>query len=269
MKCAPFDYVRAASVDEVIRTLVGANGEGKILAGGQSLVPVLALRMARPSVLVDINRIPGLGTVTRDGSDVQVGTLTRHSVLAEQIHHPLLAEAARWIGHTAIRSRGTAGGSIAHADPSAELPVVAVGTGATVTMAGPRGTRSLPAEELFVSALMTSLAEDEMITSVRFPVPSRWGFAEFARRHGDFALVIAVVAEFEDSVRITLGGVGAIPVRAAAAEQVLANGGTAREAAAAASNEISPTADLHGSAPFRRAMAAEMVRRALAQAGVN
>jgi carbon-monoxide dehydrogenase medium subunit len=108
-----------------------------------------------------------------------------------------------------------------------------------------------------------------MITSVRFPVPSRWGFAEFARRHGDFALVIAVVAEFEDSVRITLGGVGAIPVRAAAAEQVLANGGTAREAAAAASNEISPTADLHGSAPFRRAMAAEMVRRALAQAGVN
>lgn len=269
MKCAPFDYVRAASVDEVIRTLVGANGEGKILAGGQSLVPVLALRMARPSVLVDINRIPGLGTVTRDGSDVQVGTLTRHSVLAEQIHHPLLAEAARWIGHTAIRSRGTAGGSIAHADPSAELPVVAVGTGATVTMAGSGGTRSLPARELFVSALMTSLAEDEMITSVRFPVPSRWGFAEFARRHGDFALVIAVVAEMEDSVRITLGGGGAIPVRAAAAEQVLANGGTAREAAAAASNEISPTADQHGSAPFRRAMAAEMVRRALARAGVN
>src|SRR5680860_367067 len=207
MKCAPFDYVRAASVDEVIRALVGANGEGKILAGGQSLVPVLALRMARPSVLVDINRIPGLGTVTRDGSDVQVGTLTRHSVLAEQIHHPLLAEAARWIGHTAIRSRGTAGGSIAHADPSAELPVVAVGTGATVTMAGSGGTRSLPARELFVSALMTSLAEDEMITSVRFPVPSRGGFAEFARRHGDFALVIAVVAEMEDSVRITLGGV--------------------------------------------------------------
>jgi carbon-monoxide dehydrogenase medium subunit len=201
VKCAPFDYVRAASIDEAVKALVDAEGEGKLLAGGQSLVPLLALRMARPSVLVDVNRIPGLAGVRPEGPDgsgaaaVRVGALTRHVALTRQTHHPLLAEAARWIGHTAIRTRGTAGGSIAHADPSAELPVVAVGTGATVTVAGPAGTRTVPAGELFVGALMTSLADDEMIVDVAFPVPSRWGFAEFARRHGDFALVTAVVAD--------------------------------------------------------------------------
>jgi carbon-monoxide dehydrogenase medium subunit len=269
MKCAPFEYVRASSVAEVVKTLADSDGEGKILAGGQSLVPVLALRMARPSVLVDVNRIAGLGFVRPSERAVEVGALTRHSVLASQHHHPLLAEAARWIGHTAIRTRGTAAGSVAHADPAAELPVVAVGTGATVTIVGPGGSRTTSAEELFVSALMTSLAEDEMITELSFPVPGRWGFAEFSRRHGDFALVTAVIAEIDDSVRITLGGVSTIPVRATQAEQVLADGGSARQAAAAAAAEINPTADLHGSAPFRCAIAAEMVRRALAQAGID
>jgi carbon-monoxide dehydrogenase medium subunit len=200
---------------------------------------------------------------------VRVGALTRHAALTRQAHHPLLAEAARWIGHTAIRTRGTAGGSIAHADPSAELPVVAVGTGATATVAGPAGVRTVAAEDLFEGALMTSLADDEMIVDVAFPVPTRWGFAEFARRHGDFALVTAVVAEVAGQVRIALGGVGPVPVRGTAGEQVLAAGGTAREAAAAASAALEPTADLHGSAPFRRAIAAEMIRRALAQAGID
>lgn len=139
MKCAPFDYIRATSVEEVVTTLAGCDGDGKILAGGQSLVPVLALRMARPSVLVDINRIAGITSVHPADGAVEVGTLTRHSALASQAHHPLLAEAAEWIGHTAIRTRGTTGGSIAHADPSVELPVVAVGTGATVSIAGPGG----------------------------------------------------------------------------------------------------------------------------------
>ncbi len=269
MKCAPFDYVRAAGVEEVIKVLVDADGDGKILAGGQSLVPLLALRLARPSVLVDVNRIAGLADVHLDGDAAHIGALTRHSALVAQTHHPLLAEAARWIGHTAIRARGTAGGSIAHADPSAELPVVAVGVGATVTVAGSGGTRALPAADLFVSALVTALAEDEMITGIRLPVPRRWGFAELARRHGDFALVTAVVAEIEGDVRITLGGVGPVPVRAVAGEQVIADGGSARAAATAASAALRPTADLHGSAPFRRAIAAEMIRRALAQAGVR
>lgn len=271
MKCAPFEYVRAASVDEAVKVLVDAEGEGKLLAGGQSLVPLLALRMARPSVLVDVNRIPGLSGIHPEdgGGVVRVGAMTRHAALTRQTHHPLLAEAARLIGHTAIRTRGTTGGSIAHADPSAELPVVAVGTGATVTVAGPAGTRTVPAEDLFEGALMTSLADDEMIVDVAFPVPTRWGFAEFARRHGDFALVTAVVAEVAGQVRIALGGVGPVPVRGTAGEQVLAAGGSAREAAAAAAAALEPTADLHGSAPFRRAIAAEMIRRALAQAGID
>jgi aerobic carbon-monoxide dehydrogenase medium subunit len=270
VKCAPFDYVRASSVEETVKVLADAGGDGKILAGGQSLVPVLALRMARPTVLVDVNRIPGLAAI-RPGADpggaVDVGALVRHNRLVEQASHPLLAEAARWIGHAAIRTRGTLGGSIAHADPSAELPAVAVATGATATVAGPAGMRTVAAEDLFTGALTTVLDDDEMITGVRFPVPARWGFAEFARRHGDFALVTAVVAEIGGAVRIVLGGVGPVPRRVTDAERVIADGGPARSAAAAAAEEIDPTADLHGSAPFRRAIAAEMVRRALAQAG--
>jgi aerobic carbon-monoxide dehydrogenase medium subunit len=269
MKCAPFDYVRAGSVEEVIEVLTEADGEGKILAGGQSLVPVLALRLARPAVLVDINRVPGLDTIRRTDDAIDVGALVRHSRLVEQTEHPLLAEAARWVGHSAIRTRGTAAGSIAHADPSAELPAVALATGATATVAGPTGTRPVAAEDLFVGPLMTSLGVDEIITEVRFPLPSRWGFAEFARRHGDFALVAAVVAEIDGSVRIALGGVGAVPRRAVGAERVVTEGGSAREAARAASEEIDPTSDIHGSAPYRRALAAEMVRRAVSQAGMG
>ena len=191
MKCAPFEYVRAGSVEEAVATLGQAGDEGKVLAGGQSLVPVLALRLARPSVLVDVNRVPGLDGLTPDGEAVRVGALVRHAALAMQPHHPLLAEAARWIGHAAIRTRGTFGGSLAHADPSAELPVVAVATGATVHLSGRQGSRSLDAEDLFDGALVTTLADDELITAADVPVPDRWGFAEFARRHGDFALVTA------------------------------------------------------------------------------
>lgn len=269
MKPAPFDYVRAGTVDEAVQILAEAGGDGKVLAGGQSLVPVLALRMGRPSVLVDVNRLPGLDSVTVDGDSVRVGALVRHRALAEQQQHPLLAAAARWIGHAAIRSRGTAGGSVAHADPSAELPVVAVGCGASVQVVGATATRTVPAEELFVAPLMTTLDDDEIVTELAVPVPERWGFAEFARRHGDFALVLAVVAETEGRVRIAVGGVAGVPVRATAGEEVLAGGGRAEDAAAAAAAALEPTADLHGSAPFRRALAAEMIRRALAQARIG
>ena len=263
MKAAPFEYVRARSVDEAVTTLRRADGDGKILAGGQSLVPVLALRMARPSVLVDVNRLPGMVAVEPSGADVQVGALVRHAHLAVQDEHPLLAEAASWIGHTAIRTRGTLGGSLAHADPSAELPAVALAVGATVTVAGADGVRTVHAADLFVGPLMTSLSEDEMITSVRFPRPRRWGFAELARRHGDFALVTAVVAETATGTRVVLGGVSGVPQRLADAERVLDGGGSVDEAAEAVADEVAPTSDLHGSAEFRRAMAVEMVRRAL------
>jgi carbon-monoxide dehydrogenase medium subunit len=269
VKPAPFEYLRAADVADAVSALAEAAGDGKILAGGQSLVPMLALRLARPTVLVDINGISGLAALTPTGDAVEVGALVRHRRLAEQHEHPLLAEAARWIGHTAIRTRGTVAGSLAHADPSAELPVVALATDATATAVGPRGTRTVPAEELFLAPLMTSLSEQELITAVRFRRPTRWGFAEFARRHGDFALVVAVVAEIDGAVRLALGGVGPVPRRTAAAEAVLAAGGRASVAADAAAAEIDPTADLHGSVAFRRALTAEMVRRALAAAGID
>ena len=263
MKAAPFEYIRAGSVDEVISSLRWADGDGKILAGGQSLVPVLALRMARPSVLVDVNRLPGMVSVVPDGDAVEVGALVRHAHLAAQDEHPLLAEAAGWIGHTAIRTRGTLGGSLAHADPSAELPAVAVAVGATVTVAGPDGVRTVDADDLFTGPLMTSLSEDEMITGARFPLPVRWGFAELARRHGDFALATAVVAQTADGWRVVLGGVSGVPQRLRAAERVLDGGGSHADAAEAVADEVTPTSDLHGSAEFRRAMAVEMVRRAL------
>lgn len=264
MKCAPFEYVRPTTVDDVLAALAEADGEGKILAGGQSLVPVMALRMARPAVLVDVNRVEGLAELDRADGSVHVGALVRHRTLAEQTVHPLLAEAARHIGHTAIRTRGTAGGSIAHADPAAELPVVAVATGATVAIAGASGDRWLAAADLFAGPLMTTLEPDEMITGLDVPVPTRWGFAEFARRHGDFALVTVVVAEVDDQVRIAVGGVGPMPLRARAAEGAVASG----NAADILGEELTPTGDLHGTADFRRGVAVEMARRALASAGI-
>jgi carbon-monoxide dehydrogenase medium subunit len=270
VKPAPFEYVTATSVAEATRLLTDAAGDGKIIAGGQSLIPVLALRMSRPAVLIDINRVPGLGAITPldGGRTVRLGALVRHSRLLEQPHHGLLAQAARWIGHTAIRSRGTSGGSIAHADPSAELPVVAAAVDATIHVAGPGGVRRQSAREFFTGPLETTLAEDEMITAVDMPVPERWGFAEFSRRHGDFGLVTVAAAEVEGRWSICVGGVGSVPYRDAEAEDLM-NGGApdavARAAAAVAAG-IDPSDDIHASAAYRRAMTEEFTRRALLQA---
>ena len=264
MKPAPFDYLRATSVAEAVSALAAAEGEAKILAGGQSLVPVLALRLARPALLVDVNRIPELAGLTDlDERTVRVGALVRHARLAEQTRHPLLAEAAKWIGHPAIRSRGTAGGSIAHADPAAELPVVAVALDATVQVTGPSGARECAAGEFFTGPLQTVLADDELVTAVDLPVPTRWGFAELSRRHGDFGLVTVVVAEVAGTWRIAAGGVGGVPHRAAEAEAVLNEGGKIDEVAEAAASGLRPADDVHASAEYRRAMMVEFTRRAL------
>ena len=271
MKAAPFDYTRPSSIAEAVRTLQSAAGDGKILAGGQSLVPVLAMRLGRPSILVDINRVPGLSTIEKiSANTVRVGALVRHSMLVEQPHLPLLAEAARWIGHSAIRTRGTTGGSIAHADPSAELPVVATALGALVHVQGPAGARMVSADDLFVGPLETSLDENEIVTAIDFPIPERSGFAEFARRHGDFGLVTVAVAEVDGAIRISIGGIGAVPIRPLAAESILANGSITdekiAEAARAAATAITAASDLHASADFRVAMAEEFTLRALKQA---
>lgn len=268
MKPAPFDYLRVASVSEAVEALRQAGGDGKILAGGQSLVPLLALRLARPAVLIDVNRIPGLDTIAQlDKSVLRVGALVRHHRLEQQDHHPLLAEAARWIGHTAIRSRGTAGGSIAHADPNAELPVVLAVLDAAVHVSGPDGVRRIASDELFTGTFQTSLADDEMITAVDLPLPQRWGFAELARRHGDFGLVTVAVAEVDGRWRIAVGGVATTPYRPFEAEALLGAGvstdAAIAEVAALAAAGCAPITDIHAPASYRRAMTSELIGRAL------
>jgi len=269
MKPASFEYVLADGVQSATAALAAADGEGKIIAGGQSLMPMLALRLAQPAVLVDINRIPGLEAIRpQPGGGRRIGALTRHAALATQDQHPLLAEAARWIGHPAIRTRGTIGGSLAHADPAGELPVVAVATGAAVLVTGPAGQRRVPAANLFAGALQTDLADDELIEAVDFPALGRWGFAEFARRHGDFGLVIVAFAEVAGRLQLAIGGVAGTPVRPARAEEILASGPLTRariaEAASAAAAEIQPAGDIHATAGYRRQLTRVLVTRALA-----
>jgi carbon-monoxide dehydrogenase medium subunit len=271
MKPAPFDYVRPDSVEQAVGQLAAAEGDGKIIAGGQSLMPLLALRLAQPGILIDINRIPGLAAIRPSAEgDLRVGALTRHRSLAAQRHHPLLAEAARWIGHTAIRTRGTLGGSLAHADPAAELCVVAAAADALALVAGPAGRRTIGINDLFTGALQTSLEDDELIEAVDFPALGRWGFAEFARRHGDFGLVIAAAAEVRGRLRLALGGVATAPVRPAAAEALLAAGPLSNSriaaAAAAAAAEIDPAGDIHATVGYRRQLTKVLVTRALSQA---
>jgi carbon-monoxide dehydrogenase medium subunit len=268
MKSAAFEYVRAASVSETVQVLQEAGDEGTILAGGQSLVPLLALRLARPAVLVDINRIPGLGALHAGNGTLHIGALVRHRALAAQREHPLLAQAARLIGHVAIRSRGTFAGSVAHADPAAELPVICVACDAEFDVAGPGGARQEPAAGFFAGPLTTTLADSDMVTAGRLRIPERWGFAEFARRHGDFALVTVAVAVLDGKPRIVLGGVAGAPVRATAAEDLLADdpepsASLLEHAADAATQDLTPTGDLHGSTEYRRALAREQVLAAL------
>ena len=228
VKPAPFDYVRARCIQDAVAALAAANeeGEGKIIAGGQSLMPLLALRLAQPSVLVDINRVPGLDAISPGpGGGLRIGALTRHRALAAQRQHPLLAEAARWVGHAAIRTRGTLGGSLAHADPAAELPVVAVASGAVATVAGPAGNAKIPADGPVHRRAADQPGRRRGYRGGAVPAPGpRWGFAEFARRHGDFGLVVVAAAEVDGRLRLALGGVASTPVRPASAEAVLAGG---------------------------------------------
>jgi CO/xanthine dehydrogenase FAD-binding subunit len=267
VKCPPFSYHRATDVADAVAALADAGGEGKILAGGQSLVPVLALRMARPDVLVDVNRVPGLADLeVRDGV-LHAGALVRHAALAAQGGHPLAAAAAGWIGHTAIRSRGTLGGSLAHADPAAELPAVLRACAGAVHVAGPGRTRRVEADALFVGALQSDLADDEVLTGVELPVPDAWGFAEFARRHGDFAVVSVVAARLGDRLRVVVSGVAGTPHLVGGGDALAVEGPLDPELvdrlADAAADDVDPVSDLHGSAGYRRALTHEMARRAL------
>jgi len=279
MKPAPFRYVAPRSVDETLALLAEHGAEGKILAGGQSLVPLLNMRLARPQVIVDINGIRSLAYIRRKDDHLHVGALTRQRAVEESAtvrrQVPLLGEAIRFVGHPQIRTRGTVGGSLAHADPSAELPAVAAALDAELVVRSPSGERALSPGEFFAGYLTTALEPTDLLTEIRFPLlPERTGtaFVEVARRHGDFALVgVAAVVRRSDGTiaeaRLAFTGVGPGPVRARGAEGRLAgSAGTSRvfaDAAREAAARLDPESDIHATAQYRRDVAATLARRAL------
>ena len=235
MKPSRFRYYRASSLQEALDLLSGAAADGKLLAGGQSLIPLLNLRLARPEALIDLNPIPGLSYIRSEGKEIAIGALTRHremefsAVLAKEL--PILVEAISQIGHPAIRNRGTLGGSLAHADPAAELPCVLTALDAHLVAAGPDGERVIRAEDFFVGFYATALAHQEILRGVRIPRDRRlvgWSFLEFARRHGDFALSEASILLFAagagdrcTSARVVVGGSVERPVRVAGVEKLI------------------------------------------------
>ncbi len=269
MKPAPFDYHRATSLADAVAVLAASDGEAKLIAGGQSLVPLLSMRLAQPTLLVDLNAIEDLQTaelVDAGRPAVRFGAMSRHCDVQRQSLHPLAAEMAGWIGHTAIRSRGTMGGSLAHADPNAEYPALALACDAVVHARSLRGERRIAMDGFFEGMLQTTITDDEVVTAVDLKLPRRWGFAELARRRGDFALVLACVTELSDGWRVVVGGVDSTPIRVVQAEKALGDGADAAEVARVVQTGIIAYDDLHAGSDYRIAMAAELSRRAAEQA---
>jgi carbon-monoxide dehydrogenase medium subunit len=280
MKPAPFDYADPRSLDDALALLARHGDDAKILAGGQSLVPMLNFRLARPAILIDINRVGGLDGLAETGGALRIGALVRQRTLERWARDraPLLATALGHVGHAAIRNRGTVAGSVVHADPAAELPALLLALDGAVVARSVRGERLIPAAALFQGPLMTSLAADEIVTETRWSLPAAgdgWGFHEVARRHGDFALVgaVAVVGLRGgrlDRVRIAVFAAGPTPIRMASAEHALAGQAPLpalfAEAAQAAARELDTQADLHATAKYRRAVAATLIARALVDA---
>jgi carbon-monoxide dehydrogenase medium subunit len=283
MKPAPFTYAAPSTIDEAIILLAEHGDTVKLLAGGQSLMPLMNLRLARPQYIVDLNRIPALDYLTERDGAMAVGALTRQRSLERsptvRQDYPLVYEATTLIGHMAIRNRGTVGGSIAHADPAAELPAVLLAHGGSVQVQGPRGTRQIAAIDLFRAYLTTALEPDEILTEVRFPrypTGTGWCFMEESRRHGDFAMVgVAVLLTLDTArqcthVAVVLCGVGGVPHKVAAAPALLlgrtVDDARLRDVAQTAASEIEPESDLHASTEFRRHLSAVLTQRALRKA---
>ena len=283
VKPAPFDYYAPTNVVDAVALLAELQDEAKILAGGQSLVPLLALRLTVVGRLIDLNRVDGLHDVDHRPDSVVVGAMVRHRTLADddklRSSVPLLARAAPYIGHFQIRNRGTLGGSLAHADPAAELPAVAVALDATVNVRGERGPRSVPASEFFSSIFTTTLEPDEIIESVEFPVwRGRTGFSvqELARRAGDFAIAgVACGVRLDrdgkvDHAALGLFGMGSTPLRPAAALEALDGCRPeeldVREIGSLAVRHLDPPDDIHASGSVRRRVGAVLVARALTEA---
>jgi carbon-monoxide dehydrogenase medium subunit len=283
MKLPSFEYASPATLAEAVGLLASHDGEAKPLAGGQSLMPMMAFRVAHPTLLVDLRNIPDLKTIRIDADGVRLGALVRWRDIQDDARlataHPLLAAAIAHVAHYQVRNRGTVGGSVAHADPAAEMPGVAMTCDAEMTVVGKAGTRVIKAADFFLGALTTALEADEIITEIRlppWPTTRRYDFQEFARRRGDFAM--SGVALYYDpdpnghatNAHVGVIGVGDRPQRLTAVEAVL-NGrpvdeATIQAAARAASAAIDPQDDIHASAAYRRALTGTLVERALESA---
>ncbi|MGD0315192.1 MAG: xanthine dehydrogenase family protein subunit M [Xanthobacteraceae bacterium] len=282
MKPASFDYIAADSLDMAVAALAAAGADAKIIAGGQSLVPMLNFRLLRPSILVDINRIPGLAFIAETENDIRVGALTRHHQLETSPviarHLPVLSCAMTHVAHLAIRNRGTIGGSLSHGDPAAELPMLALLLDAELHIASASAKRTVAARDFFLDALTVDLAGGDIVTEIalpKLPPQTGWGFAEVARRRGDFALaavavILTVVAGAIAQARIALTGVGPTALRAVAAEALLVGHALEPDQTSRAIDgvraAIEPETDLHASADYRRHLAGVLTGRALAAA---
>ena len=286
MKPAPFSYYCPESLDEAVRLLDEHGDDGKILAGGQSLMPLMSLRLARPAVIVDLNRVSGLDRVAANGDGgLSIGALTRQRALERDpglpARNPLLAAAVPLIGHFQIRNRGTVGGSLVHADPAAELPAVSVALGAEFVLASAAGERVVSAEDFYFGYMATAVEPNEVLTEVRLPAwkPGRlWAIDEVSRRKGDFAMVgVALWADMNgdtcEDARITLFGVGGRPVRVEKAEQRLKGSAlddaTLKEVERIVFEELEPDSDIHASALYRKEVGGVLTRRALRAAAVR
>lgn len=277
MKPAPFEYHRPASLAETFDLLDRYGDDGRLLAGGQSLVPALNLRLATPRAVIDINRIPDLDAIRVTGEGLVIGALVRQEALERSLlvreHAPLIAAAVPHVGHSAIRARGTIGGSLALADPAAELPACAVALGATIRAGRRGGSRDIAADDFFRGIYTTALAPGEIVTEILLPRPAagwRWGFDELARRHGDFALAglaagASITAGTVAEVRLVFLGVGPRPVRARRAEAALAGRPADAEGLAAAGRaldgDLDPPGDVHGSPALRLHLARVLLSR--------
>ena len=282
MKLPPFDYACPTTLPEAIQ-LLASNDDAKAIAGGQSLVPMLAFRLAQPSLLVDLRKLADLRGIRISDAGVTLGAMVRWRDIEDderlETAHPLLKAAISHVAHYQIRNRGTVGGSIAHADPAAEMPGIAMTCDAEIAVVGKSGAHVIQAADFFQGALTTALTTDEIIVEIRlpaWPAGRRWGFQEFARRRGDFAMAAAAVFYDQDergkarNAHVGVIGVGDRPLRLTAVEDVL-NGesideATIAKADAATSAAVEPQDDIHASAAYRRSLVGTMVERALRSA---
>jgi aerobic carbon-monoxide dehydrogenase medium subunit len=271
-----FDYVAPDSLDEVLRALAGGGADAKVLAGGHSLLPLMKLRLAAPTLLVDIRKVPGLRGVQRENGQWRIGAMTRHADLQGNADLGPVGKAAALIADQQVRNRGTIGGSLAHGDPASDLPTVLVACEGSITVAGPGGTREVAAGDLFQDYLTTAVADGEVVTEVRVPTFDGWGssYLKFTRRAEDWAMV-AVCALVKkapdgsfDDVRIGLTNMGSTPLRASAAEAALQGKGADAIAAAAeqAAEGTDPPGDLNATPDYKRHLARVLTRRALEEA---